>query len=111
MSRECVTGILAIVLLSASMPASAQADIDKRLDDLERRVKALESVHQPTQQTPSAARSAWRQLAEGMSREQVRTLLGEPDRIEGGAIERWQWKSGGFVTFLQGRVDHWSEPR
>ena len=111
MSRECVTGLLAIVLLSASMPASAQADIEKRLDDLERRVKALETVHQPTQQTPSTARSAWRQLAQGMSRQQVRTLLGEPDRIEGGAIETWQWKSGGYVMFYGGTVGQWSEPR
>jgi colicin import membrane protein len=53
MSRECVTGLLAIVLLSAAMPSSAQGDVEKRLDDLERRVKALETVNQPTQRTPS----------------------------------------------------------
>jgi colicin import membrane protein len=53
MSRECVTGLLAIVLLSAAMPSSAQGDVEKRLDDLERRVKALETVNQPTQLTPS----------------------------------------------------------
>jgi colicin import membrane protein len=53
MSRECVTGLLAIGLLSAAMPSSAQGDVEKRLDDLERRVKALETVNQPTQLTPS----------------------------------------------------------
>jgi colicin import membrane protein len=53
MSRECVTGLLAIVLLSAAMPSSAQGDVEKRLDDLERRVKALEAVNQPTPVTPS----------------------------------------------------------
>jgi colicin import membrane protein len=53
MSRECVTGLLVIVLLSAAMPSSAQGDVEKRLDDLERRVKALETVNQATQLTPS----------------------------------------------------------
>jgi colicin import membrane protein len=35
------------------MPSSAQGDVEKRLDDLERRVKALETVNQATQLTPS----------------------------------------------------------
>jgi colicin import membrane protein len=52
MSRECITGLLTIVVLLAAMRASAQADVEKRLDDLERRVKALETVHQQTQVTP-----------------------------------------------------------
>jgi len=52
MSRECVTALLAIVLFSAAMPVSAQTDVEKRLDNLGRRVKALESVNQQTQRAP-----------------------------------------------------------
>jgi hypothetical protein len=110
MNRECATGLLAIVLLSAAMPASAQAEVEKRLDDLERRVKALETV-QPMQRTPSTTRSAWRKLAKGMSPEQVRVLLGEPDHIDGGPLEQWRWKSGGNVMFMDGQLQRWSEPR
>src|SRR4051812_6856239 len=104
MSRQCVMGLLGIVLLSVTMPASAQADVARRLDDLERRVKALEAVHQQTQRTPSPARSGWRQLEGGMSPEQVRALLGEPDRIQGGIFTHWQY-GGGYVTFFEGAVD------
>jgi outer membrane protein assembly factor BamE (lipoprotein component of BamABCDE complex) len=110
MSRDCVTAVLAIVLFSAAVPVSAQTDVDKRLDDLERRVKALESGNQHTQRATSHTRSAWRQLSKGMSREQVRALLGEPDRINGGTFERWRWTSGGEIIFYQGAVDGWSEP-
>jgi TonB family protein len=44
-----------------------------------------------------------------MSPEQVRALLGEPDRIQGGAFTHWQY-GGGYVTFFEGAVDRWSEP-
>jgi hypothetical protein len=93
------------------MPASAQADVEKRLDDLELRVKALEAISQQTQRTPSTTRSPWRQLAKGMSPNEVHALLGEPDRIEAGPFDDWMWKSGGRVTFMDGEVHRWSEPR
>lgn len=111
MNRDCVTGLLAIILLSAPMLASAQTDVERRLDDLERRVKALESGNQQTRPALSPTRSTWRQLSRNMSRDQVRALLGEPDRIEGGPLETWYWKSGGNVLFVDGAVQQWSEPR
>ena len=105
--------LLVISLLSATTPASAQTDVQKRLDDLdfERRVKALETGRQQAQGAPSATRSGWRQLATGMSPEQVRELLGEPNRINAGGLAVWHWKNGGDVTFINKRVTSWTEPR
>ena len=92
------------------MPVAAQSDVDRRLDNLERRVKVLETARQKSQSAPTDTLSSWRQLAKGMSRNQVRELLGEPDRIVGGNFEIWAWKNGGDVTFYNEKVYAWSEP-
>ena len=55
-------------------------------------------------------RDAWRKLQKGMSYDQVRKLLGEPDRISGGGLTVWYY-NGGSVLFLSDRVDSWTEPR
>jgi hypothetical protein len=112
MNHRWVIALLAIVLFSVALRASAQADVQKRLDDLERRVNALEAERQQTPKAPSSAsRSAWRRLANGMSPEKVRALLGEPDRIDGGTVAMWYWKSGGRVPFINDEVTAWTEPR
>jgi len=59
----------AIVLLSVATLASAQSDIEKRIDDLERRVKALEMVQQQAPPLQSINRD--------------RALLTWTDRIRG----------------------------
>ena len=73
MRPECVAALLASVLLSAAMSASAQPDIEKRLDDLERRVKALETVRQQKQPIPSTSPTN--------SELQDRSLLAWTDKI------------------------------
>ena len=104
--------LLAISVLSTAMPASAQTDVETRLGDLERRVKALETTAQDAQRAPSITRSRWRELARGMSPEQVRALLGEPDRIEASPnSDNWSWDNGGYVSFQRGKLGTWSEPR
>jgi hypothetical protein len=56
-------------------------------------------------------RSQWRMLHRRMSKDEVRKLLGEPDRVSVSRFfESWDY-SGGSVTFDgKGRVDSWSEP-
>jgi outer membrane protein assembly factor BamE (lipoprotein component of BamABCDE complex) len=112
MSREYITAVLAVVSLLAVMPAWAQSDVEKRLDNLERRVQALENASQQTKPAPAPTLSAWRQLSKHMSRDQVRALLGEPERIDAGPFfDNWQWKSGGSATFSDQGLIGWSEPR
>ena len=81
---------------------------------------------QVSRATPSAQsdtpagkdRSQWRKLHRGMVKDDVRKLLGEPDRISVSRFsESWYYSggntnfSGGSVTFDgKGRVDFWSEP-
>jgi hypothetical protein len=52
-----------------------------------------------------------------MKPDEVRALLGEPEHVEGGRIARWFWGNfapagaGPNVTFQDGKVYSWSEPR
>jgi hypothetical protein len=72
-------------------------------------------VEKPVRSVP-AGLSAWRQLAKGLTREEVRSILGEPVKIEGGSIERWYYGStANFyaparVDFINSNVYGWSEP-
>jgi hypothetical protein len=56
-------------------------------------------------------RSQWRMLHRRMSKDEVRKLLGEPDRVSVSRFfESWDYP-GGSVTFDgKGRVDSWIEP-
>lgn len=64
-----------------------------------------------TPQKPAVDLSAWRQLRKDMSQSDVRSLLGEPSRIQGGSFTFWNYSSGGAVTFYEGKVYSWNEPQ
>lgn len=72
-------------------------------------------VEKPATSIP-ASLSSWRQISKGLSRDQVRSILGEPRKIVGGSLEIWYYGtmthfgSSGSVTFYLGKVDSWSEP-
>ncbi len=58
----------------------------------------------------------WRNLRKGLSKSQVKGILGSPSRIQSSVIfETWYYGSGfngGTVDFdNSGRVNGWSEPR
>lgn len=98
--------------------------MEERLAALEARVAALESKLKQT--TPTSAplvigtkwkdRSLWRtDLKKGMTKAEVRTLFGEPDKIEvyGAIGDVWHfgYPAGGTVRFnTRGAVDSWAEP-
>lgn len=72
-------------------------------------------VEKPVRSVP-AGLSSWRQITKGLTREEVRMILGEPLKIEGGSIERWYY-GGTFHHYAPARIDFmfsgvygWSEP-
>jgi hypothetical protein len=90
--------------------------LERRIADLEARISQLES---PRRAEPAANRAQtgnsrdlanWRRLREGMTYEQVRTILGEPVRIRGGGVAFWTYPRGGEVGFVSGRLSSWKEP-
>jgi hypothetical protein len=86
--------------------------------DLERRVRELESIIKsgpsPSQPIPASTRwrdlANWRRLRMGMSMDEVRALLGEPERVDAGPVTHWRWADA-EVEFIRGEVAGWSEPR
>jgi len=122
---------LVAALVAASIPARATgqdtstASLLRRIEllerantDLERRVRELEAVikSEPSQGRPILASTRWQDLAnwrrlrQGMKPDQVRALLGEPERVEAGVVTFWRWNEAN-VYFMDGKLAGWSEPR
>ena len=122
---------LVVALAVASIPAVAAGQdtspasllrrielLERRNADLERRVRELEAVIQsePSQGGPIPASTKWkdlanwRQLRRGMKPDQVRALLGEPQRVAGGDFTYWHWGQA-YVIFYSGKLDSWLEPQ
>ena len=74
---------------------------------------AKTSQSKPTASQPkqSVDLGSWRQLKKNMSEDQVRALIGEPAKVDGGTFAFWHYRSGGTVTFYNDRLDSWTEPR
>jgi len=73
---------------------------------------AAAGLNSPQSSAPAAKeRSQWRQLKRRMSKDDVKKLLGEPERVSVSRFfESWYY-GGGSVTFDgKGKVDFWSEP-
>lgn len=113
-----VLGILSLVAFSGGEPQ----DLERRVSVLETKVERLEQTLASGDGAPSSSpltgswqdRSNWRSLSEGMSYADVRRLLGEPRRISGGSVTRWEYAPESFhayVSFYDGRVYRWTEPR
>lgn len=118
-------------LIATSLPAvaagqTASSDsllrriefLERRVADLERRVRELEAP--VTVESSRDRRSVtapnwrdvqnWRRLRRGMTMDQVRALLGEPERMDAGSITYWHW-AGAEVYFMSDELAGWSEPR
>ncbi len=127
--------IVALVVAPTSATAQ-QTDVTAllaRLEQLERTVRVLErriAVLEAAAPAPPVGQAQpatdpgswrelanWRQVQRGMTMDQVRVLLGEPDRVESaGTFTSWYWGDfleGGDVRFDADsrRVEGWSEPR
>lgn len=52
----------------------------------------------------------WRRLQRDMGYDEVREILGEPERIEGGTFTHWYYPNGGMAVFYDDDLDRWKEP-
>ena len=121
-----VKKIIVIGLLSLVVAFNSYAQDSNRIDKLENeiielklRVLKLDSLIN----NPSLAQEVlpsgegwkyvanWRKLSKGMKPIDVRKILGEPYRLDGGTIEDWYYKNDGRIRFYEGKVDNWREPR
>jgi hypothetical protein len=137
MNRKSVSRILILFVFFIAAPGQARAqqakveELKRRVEKLEqlvgqlqRRVADLESQIQGRQERkqPVVAKGnwreigSWRDLRRGMTMEQVRELLGEPERVDAGPVLiYWRWGEpllGGSVSFDTdtNRVTGWAEP-
>ena len=125
--NSCVLTTVSVVLLVLSfpMPANSAGDAaqleehELRISNLERRVLELEAKLRAASGsgvtlTSNPTLAAWRKIQEGMTRREVRAVLGEPKTIDGGSLESWYYSNNhghSYVIFLDGRVYRWNEPR
>ncbi|MFP8487632.1 hypothetical protein ACKGJO_00895 [Gracilimonas sp. Q87] len=97
--------LVAMVLIFFNDP---DPDLEKRVTKIEESLSNKDAVQNNENRTQN--RENWRQLREGMSQDKVEELLGPPQHIEGGSISIWRYTNGGSVTFMDGKVNSWSEP-
>lgn len=105
---------------------SAHAQDASRIEQLEREIQAiklrLSKLESPqgnaiNDQKPGPASegwksiTSWRQLKTGMSPNEVRAILGEPVRLDGGQLAYWHYANRGSAVFYLDKLDRWTEPK
>lgn len=108
-----VIGYISWVIYQDSKQSKPVAATSKPKAKVERTLepKAESKTEYSADPEKSESISSWRQLKRGMPESQVRSILGEPGKIDGGTFAFWRYKNGGTVTFYQDKLDSWSEPR
>jgi hypothetical protein len=117
-------GVFGCLMLTFALSAFASDSdrinqLEKDVQELKLRLSRLEVPQgTSTSQTkvgPSSdgwkSLANWRSLKKGMSYDEVRAILGEPNRIEGGTFTHWYFPSRSDVTFHEDKLYSWSEPR
>jgi len=120
--------LLWVILGALACSVASAQSIDDRVRELERRVEQLEKQSGATSSAPpvGASRPAsgqpdgwrqrenWRSLKRGMTQGDVRSVLGEPSKVESNvAFTLWEYPGGGSAQFgsRDERLQGWSEPR
>lgn len=93
--------------------------LEKEVHELKLRISKLESLISNSSESKGLAPSHegwksvsnWRKLTTDMIASDVQEILGEPKRVDGGNLARWYYENGGIVTFFNGKVAQWMEPR
>ena len=120
-----VLKLTALTLLPLAFSLSSHAQDAGRIDQLESEIQAIKLRLLKIESAQGSANadqkpaiqaegwkslSTWRQLKSGMSPNEVRAILGEPGRVNGGEIANWYYANGGMSTFMQDKLYRWTEP-
>jgi hypothetical protein len=119
--------VLALAISLSVMPFSSFASDSDRIAQLEKEVQELKvrliKIEMPQNATSNQHRSIastdgwkflanWRSLKQGMSYDDVRVVLGEPEKVRAsGPLTYWYYSNRSEVNFYQDRLDGWTEPR
>lgn len=120
------TSIVTFGFLSLAVIPNSHAQDSERIDKLEREIQEIKARLSKLETSPKSKNndqeaaassegwkslSNWRLLATGMSPRDVRRILGEPHRINGGSVAFWYYPNRGQVSFIDEKVQRWEEPR
>lgn len=116
-----VVGLIAVVMaLNANAHDGDRiAQLERELQETKLRLSKLEALlSDPTKVQEVVGQgegwksvASWRRLAPNMEAGEVRRILGEPHQLDGGTVARWRYQNGGEITFVEGKVQRWLEPR
>lgn len=109
----------AVVFSSHAQDSDRIVQLEKEIQELKLRVSKLEALANGPSKAQAVGSAGdgwksvanWRKLSTDMSANEVRSILGEPERIDGGGVAWWYYQNGGRVTFISGKVSQWVEPR
>ena len=118
----CLAAAIAMAAATSAQKETVEervALLEKHVGDLQERVAKLEK--QLTARLVSVGKDAregkngvalWRALRKGMTKDEVKRLLGEPkDMMKLNEFDVWDYAGGGIVRFgASGLVDNWYEP-
>jgi hypothetical protein len=115
--------IIGFLSLAVAFNASAHDSdrinqLEKELQETKLRLLKLESLLSNPSNAQEVVTSGegwrsvlnWRKIADNMSTSDVRNILGEPHRVDGGTFATWYYQNGGRIYFYEGKVNRWMEP-
>lgn len=110
---------LGVVCNAQAHDADGISQLQKEIHEIKARLSNLESavVTPGKSQDPATSKEDgwrslvnWRKLQRDMYASDVRKILGEPHRVEGGSLTIWYYRNYGRIIFLNEKVESWSEP-
>jgi hypothetical protein len=121
MKKIIATGLLLAVtsINSFAHDADRLSSLEREIQEIKIRLSKLEPSAQVSAESKSTSISvegwkfqkSWRALATGVSPNEVRGLLGEPQQIKGGYLAIWIYPNKGEVTFMGDALYQWREPK
>jgi len=123
MKKIITIGLLLAFTSISSFASDAQrlSALEKEVQEIKLRLSKLESSNQAPADSKSTIATAtgegwkhqksWRTLSAGMSPNEVRNLLGDPQQVRGGNVTFWTYPNKGDVTFIGNTLQQWREPK